>query len=528
MSLLLMLTSIPASAAVDDPRVVVLPAVEGLVGRSELTAAGDHLFFADDNGIDFPGHVWAIDPGSPDAAPVAIEKGSGLLSAAGRLFFTRVDYYDPRRLRVDTSWWTTDGTLEGTHQFDAVTTISGLVRELSVVACDGVSYRVHGLGTGSRLFQTDAAFENHVLLGSAPQGAWYAHCVGGRLVLVGSGVDAPEHGFPDAVLQDVGARQFSGGRSSSAEASGFLYVGVSVGAAGPSAGKYTLLRTDGTDEGTVTLLVDEVGGRPQIDSLVGIAGDVGLFTGGDDDVAYALWATNGTPGNLSMLVPIPDVRTFQPLGSSGGLFYFTLGVGLWRTDGTPSGTMEISAPFTPAVVSAFVGFDDVVYFGLVDDPLTATQGARLWRSDGTSSGTVALAVLPGRGVELARAGDRVFVLSDPSAAPPPPVTPSHVCDDETVPLACELRLLIESPACDVGASVGLPARQRERLSRLEMRVRSGHQRASRRTIKVLARLERRLVRPQEVRRLGEGCARTLAARVHDALARTTARIDRTS
>ncbi|PLX28286.1 MAG: hypothetical protein C0600_09965, partial [Ignavibacteria bacterium] len=73
-----------------------------------------------------------------------------------------------------------------------------------------------------------------------------------------------------------------------------------------------------------------------------------------------------------------------------GVMYFLQsdnsgGARLWRTDGTPSGTMLFADVSTPGAIRAING---IVYFRRILDPV---NGSEPWRSDGTPAGTFMLA-----------------------------------------------------------------------------------------------------------------------------------------
>jgi ELWxxDGT repeat protein len=117
-------------------------------------------------------------------------------------------------------------------------------------------------------------------------------------------------------------------------------------------------------------------------------GNLNLFFADDGNYGWQLWRTDGTPDGT---IPTEFAHIFSDAVSYKGHAYFFADGGLWRTDGTSDGTVRI------------VGDDDDLKFAggltVVGDYLLFTQGnsvagtsiaARLWRTDGTKRGTVLL------------------------------------------------------------------------------------------------------------------------------------------
>jgi ELWxxDGT repeat protein len=140
-----------------------------------------------------------------------------------------------------------------------------------------------------------------------------------------------------------------------------------------------------------------------------------LYFGGSDypDGRYGLWKTDGTPGGT--VVVTEELGAF-PLSTATGTcelasspkpgpapkvpFFFagydgTHGIELWKSDGSAEGTMMI-VDATPGRSSSgnHTMFRDVMYF-TADD---GVHGHELWRSDGTAEGTALVKDLePGAG-----------------------------------------------------------------------------------------------------------------------------------
>lgn len=150
-----------------------------------------------------------------------------------------------------------------------------------------------------------------------------------------------------------------------------------------------LWSTDGTEAGT-TMVKDFSPGDGNPPSRFVVLNDKLIFNAvvrSDEE----LWVSDGTSAGTRLLADI------NPSGSSSpgdrivyhGKLIFSArepidGRELWITDGTPAGTKSLKdlkpGPADSSPVS-FVIFNDTVYFGTIDG---------LWKTDGTESGTVQL------------------------------------------------------------------------------------------------------------------------------------------
>ena len=111
-----------------------------------------------------------------------------------------------------------------------------------------------------------------------------------------------------------------------------------------------------------------------------------------------MWRTDGTPAGTILLKDIApggagsmDRATVGSYGALGSTFLFvathpTAGKGLWKSDGTPAGTefVKIISPSASHVVSIMGVASGVAY---VYESDSTAQTASLWRSDGTTAGT---------------------------------------------------------------------------------------------------------------------------------------------
>ncbi|MHC4077592.1 MAG: ELWxxDGT repeat protein [Planctomycetota bacterium] len=172
--------------------------------------------------------------------------------------------------------------------------------------------------------------------------------------------------------------------------------------------------TDGTTSGT-TLLEDIMrppGGSsdPANPRFLTAAHGVTYFSA-HDGIANGLWKTDGTPKG-TMLVKSVNVggRSLPKMGVVGNRLFFNAddasnGTELWVSDGTPAGT-KLVTNIAPANGESFPeqlpAVSGLLYFGshpkfmvalgdtVVFQATDGVAGTELWRSDGTNSGTVLL------------------------------------------------------------------------------------------------------------------------------------------
>lgn len=168
-----------------------------------------------------------------------------------------------------------------------------------------------------------------------------------------------------------------------------------------------LWRSDSTAEGTFMvkdILPDAPGpDPPDMWRALGVLEGELFFQAGDGEHGSELWRTDGTPQGTELVKDIwPGLvgstprslrwhsrPWFEPV--MGGYLYFTAeqaetGYELWKTDGTPTGTVLVKDiwPSRRGSIPSFLGImEGVLYFRAEDEE----HGRELWRSDGTSEGT---------------------------------------------------------------------------------------------------------------------------------------------
>jgi ELWxxDGT repeat protein len=277
--------------------------------------------------------------------------------------------------------WISDGTAAGTHILrDINPGPSDSVSDLPFIAvAGGVAYfTAYTAADGHELWKTDGTEAGTVLV---------------RDISPGSNAYGPNGSAPN----------------------GLTVVGDKVFFSATSGGDRTLWSSDGTATGTIQV---KTSGRlilanPVFTNIDGIL----YFAGSDPLNGTEPWKSDGTDGGTSMIanlasdaVPSSDPRD---LVAAGDWIYFTAwdGLGpftspdsqqrsLWRSDGTPEGTLKLTdgqtSDYTPVGRSLFF-----------------TKGG-LWMSDGTPEGTAPATAFVNRfpGPPLIRfvMGDKIFAI----------------------------------------------------------------------------------------------------------------------
>ena len=190
----------------------------------------------------------------------------------------------------------------------------------------------------------------------------------------------------------------AGGAEPGAAVGGLLYFGTYDGTHPPA-----LWRTDGTAAGT-SLVTDFAG-------LSDLPVGASQLTPADDGIIFfvsatrdgpgpELWRSDGTPEGTLLVTTSDNGSGLQDLVWVGGALYFADegtdqpdSARLWRSDGTPEGTMPIKTPInvggghfvTAAGATVYIG--DTVDIQPKDPNAPEKTRLELWRSDGTAEGT---------------------------------------------------------------------------------------------------------------------------------------------
>jgi hypothetical protein len=493
-----------------DPPLTLLATPPGASVRS-LDAMGDALVFITSG--DDGDRLWR--------APLANVHMYEEVFADERL--GRFGRVDERLLFLDHArrLWQTDGSPTGTTQ------ISEVAVDGDAVACGGWIYFSSESGDVHRTDGSPGGSER-IEYGGAPQQGHALGCVGETVVLVA------EQAWPSDLLDALGAIQFVGVAAAGAFGPDVGYVRLSPTDAPDPDVTASLLRTDGTVAGTSTLLDAAPLGRG-----LALAGGR-LFYSVETPLTYGLgadlFASGGEPGDAVQVGWLREIGiaaysrpSLRLLASVGDLLFHLTGGFVWRSDGTAEGTFDLFGVRVTAsptnlgeAITSVLEADGRVYFGIVQAGGAASllpATGRIMRTDGTPDGTQTLASWAEgtRGLAMAFAADELFVMG-------PPVPPCTVADD---PLACELDGLRASLRCRADAPSALRRRQERKLQRLEQAIRGPHavraERAARRALILLARLERWFGKRRAIAKLHAECAGAMAQQVAAARERLAAR-----
>ncbi|HYC91525.1 MAG TPA: ELWxxDGT repeat protein [Thermoanaerobaculia bacterium] len=365
----------------------------------QLTAAGDWVYFRAWDGLRPPGNtsvphtLWRSD-GTPEGTlEVLGSYPSGTFHAVGRSLL----FGEGQR-------WLSDGTPSGTRR---ALELEGRFPQPPGVA--GVVGETIFLASGEKLYATKLAAGSPVVLLSEQAGSRFVESAGKAFFFsqnfnisalrVTDGTYAGTHSIKSLPGQVQSPAVMMGGQ---------LYFAVWNSG-------YTLWKSDGTHEGTVTIpapagtLADltpagrllfftaneqlaVTDGRTDA-RLLGVkatqgpvaVGDRVVFSATDTASGPELWVSDGTAEGTKLLRDInPGTpgSTPQHMAEAGGLVYFSafssgVGTELWVTDGTPEGT-RLAADLDPGSNSSFP--QELVRTGerLFFRATTAALGTELW------------------------------------------------------------------------------------------------------------------------------------------------------
>jgi ELWxxDGT repeat protein len=183
----------------------------------------------------------------------------------------------------------------------------------------------------------------------------------------------------------------------------------------PSSG-VELWTSDGTPLGTEMLRDNCPGPCTGEVKMLGTAGGIAYFRGGEEDVDRGLWRTDGTPAGTFRLIDLErDPETTLALGSKFLLQECRnqFSCRLWASDGTRDGTVVIREGRSLGGLTAFG--NQALY---VDRATQSQSQNALWRTDGTAAGTAQFLVLPaGAPGLLTVAGTRLYFLANDAEGP---------------------------------------------------------------------------------------------------------------
>jgi ELWxxDGT repeat protein len=404
-----------------------------------LTPMGDAIYFVASDAA-HGAELWKTDGTAPgtllvrDIAPGAASSLQGpdspLRRALGGLFFAADDGFHGREL------WKSDGTNAGTmlvadiYPYGASDPSPPVdIGAVAVFAAyDGMNgrevWRTDGTAAGTAMvFDVSGPITE----GSGPEGFLALHNrtifraddgVHGRELWVTDGTEAGT-----ALLRDIRPGPEGSASAFLTALNGHVYFFAWDGT-----NPLTLWRTDGTTNGTIALKVFDLGIFGEV-LEVQAAGDYVFISvhrnGLEGERGPELWRTDGTPEGtirIKELLPGgPYYSAAHDLTALGSLLFFLVdygAVGLWRSDGTPGGTYVVKALATTdypegAEPGGLVNAGGRLFFA----SWTKAAGKELWTSDGTPDGTTLAAdIAPGPAwsspLRLTAVGTSVFFAAD--------------------------------------------------------------------------------------------------------------------
>lgn len=353
--------------------------------------------------------------GGGTALVTTLPSGTGasdLTTVGTRLFFKGNDLINGTEL------WTSDGTAAGTRLVKDILPGPGGSDPRHLVSFNNELYFAADNGSvGRELWRSNGTTAGTTLvkdtgaggLGFEPE-AILAH--GGRLVFGASGQlwrstgttagTVPITAFAEQLTSVGWVRPFG--------------VGYLFSAMTNSTGQEPWI-TDLTGGGT--MLLKDVNSPPGQGSnpmeLAPLGADV-LFLANDNTGSH-LWRSNGSSGGTTIVVPSPNAFFWLTPFGNRVLITGAFGTGLFVTDGTPAGTVEVSpnGGFTRALRPVIAG--GLAYFPAT----TGAAGEELWVTNGSAGGTRLLRdINPGANAsqisDLTAVGNRVFFTADNGVA----------------------------------------------------------------------------------------------------------------
>jgi len=289
--------------------------------------------------------------------------------------------------------WSTDGTLQGTKRLTAVPDGYGaflgtdggfatLGKTLFFIgnSPQGTLWATDGNPASTRLVALEApggSSDPRELTPAAGGGFFFAACgtADGRRVWL-------THGTADSTVPVLGNAAVKACVPSDLEP---LILGTAGGTAIFRSGQnfQELWRTDGTAAGTFSLGQIFVVSRP---STASFAGRLFFPVFPSPSAALSLWASDGTVAGTQVFEDFPDANAITNVTAVGNALYFIVeeqeGRVVWVSDGTAAGTRSLTPPLNAINPVAFTALGSLVFFA---------SDNQIWRTDGTPGGTVPVA-----------------------------------------------------------------------------------------------------------------------------------------
>lgn len=402
----------------------------------QLVPAGNKLFFVrTDFNLDTLLHtdtLYFINDGDsrPTFVPGAT-RGEGsriteMVSVGGTVFYSLVDVDGNQEL------WRSNGTENGTKLIERIGPPNFGLPQITNLTADGelLYFTAYDNDGGTELWRSDGTAAGtkrvrDIIPGGA--GSDPRNLINFNGTLFFTARKANDHIWLWKSVENGVVQVADLGRSSHSAISQFTVVGDQLF----FRHRFTLKKTDGTADGTVTVSsIDDPTELVDVNGTLFLSSDEGgqgveLFksdgteagtvmvkdimarteSSNPKDYFYELndrlffltdnaqlWQTDGTQAGTER--PGFIYRTYPGFGALGNSIYFLAesnsasGIDLWKSDGTPAGT-EVVAELrgnveTLPTSNNFVEMDGTLYFAYDD----GIYGQELWKTDGTAAGTV--------------------------------------------------------------------------------------------------------------------------------------------
>lgn len=373
----------------------------GSAGVSIRAATPGKLYFAANDGV-HGNEPWVSDGTAAGTRLLADLDGTSASTA-----FSVVPVGNRVFLFARGSLWVSDGTPENTTNA-GVTALDP--RDMTVIG-ETVFFTALSSGSGRELWKTDGTIAGTQMVKEIRPGTASAFPSGASLAALGSTllfVATDDGSYFDLWTSDGTSAGTQVARESIATTSPVMAVAGNLVFLQTA---QTLLRTDGTAAGTLPVVSGTV---YNITYAFGRA----FFVKWNQ--RYELWSTDGTAAGTQMMLPTAETPFSDVnLSATGGKLYFSIATGLngvepWVCeDGTAAGTHLLANVAHDAPPSSnprqLTGAESVVYFRAED----GIHGQRqLWRSDGTPSGTILLTHGGSRLEHLTARGNELWFKAD--------------------------------------------------------------------------------------------------------------------
>ncbi len=391
------------------------PRAEPTSEPGRLAALGNRLLFTAWNGSS-PFDLWSS-MGTPETTnrlslPPEIDwndAATGLVPAAGLLFFQIRTDFDSSDL------WRTDGTRQGTF---VIAHLTG-TNPAAMVPYQGKLYFFHD----AQIWRTDGTPQGTVKTGDYPAdlNAVEVAAPGPNGIYLKTVTNPFHTEFWVTDGTTAGTRQLT--HFNGPGVAGWPPLFTTLGSNVYFSWLDGLYKTDGTPQGTT--LVRASSSFDLATQLAVFQGQLYFFTAASSsEVPLRLWRTDGTPAGTVQISQFPgqDVFNFpvQLIPFAGKLFFNVddgvHGIELWATDGTPDGTALVRdldpGPLSSKPTQLTVA-GGRLFFTAGDD----LHGIELWQSDGTADGTrlvqdIAPQAFSSSPAELTVAGDNLYFTAD--------------------------------------------------------------------------------------------------------------------